>query len=87
MRDLTATNCSINPFTMHLQALFESHHLRLGYTHFVLQATQGRIAQVNYDVIDKFGTDGSRRYRELGLYPRQQDTPTQLTPNSSAIIK
>lgn len=42
----------------------------MGYINFVLQASRGRIAQVNYDAVDKFGTEGSKRYRELGVYPK-----------------
>ena len=64
----------------HLQAIFEGHNLRLGYIHFLVQVTRGRITQVNYDAVDEFGTEGSKRYRELGLYPRQQDTPTESHP-------
>lgn len=61
------------------QALFEGHNLRLGYIKFLLQVTRGRIAQVNYDAIDTFGTEGSRRYRELGLYPRTQNVDGEST--------
>ena len=59
--------------SLNTQALFEGHNLRLGYINFLVRVTRGRIAQVNYDAVDEFGTEGSRRYRELGLYPRPKD--------------
>lgn len=60
---------ALSTATIFHAALFEGHNLRLGYINFLLTVTKGRIAQVNYDAIDTFGTDGSKRYRELGLWP------------------
>lgn len=67
----------------HTQALFEAHHLRMGYVNFVLKATRGRIALINYNVVDMFGTEGSKRYRELGAYPQCRDSSHEQSESGS----
>ena len=48
-----------------MQAFFEAHNMRRTYWQFLLSASGGRIGQLNWDEIDRFGTHASKRPCEI----------------------
>jgi hypothetical protein len=44
---------------------FEAHNMRRSFWQFMLIATGGRTGQLNWDEIDRFGTQASKRPREI----------------------
>ena len=48
-----------------MQAFFEAHNMRRSYWQFLLSASGGRIGQLNWDEIDRFGTHASKRPCEI----------------------
>jgi hypothetical protein len=56
-------------------AFFESHNMRSSYWQFLLNVTGGRIGQLNWEEIDKFGTNATENF--------QQRNPQTLTEGDS----
>lgn len=47
-----------------MQAFFEAHNLRHSYWQFLSNVTGGRIGQLNWAEIDRFGTEASTIFRK-----------------------
>ena len=58
---LYALGCGILFHTVFL----EGHNIRLPYWNFINQIVNGQLQQMNYNVLDRFGTHASKRVQEL----------------------